>query len=63
VEATTAGLWRSELAGRDYPRIQILTIRELLDGKRPQLPLLVLPTYQQAEKVRPDDGQQELALG
>lgn len=63
VEATTAGLWHSELAGRDYPRIQILTIRDLLDGKRPALPLLVLPTYQQAEVVRPDTGQQELALG
>lgn len=60
VEAATAGFWHSELAGRDYPRVQILTIKELLDGKRPQLPLLVMPTYQQAEKVQQSPGQQAL---
>jgi len=52
LEATTAGVYHSELSGRDYQRIQILTIRELLDTqRRPDLPLLVLPAYQQAERV------------
>lgn len=52
LEATTAGVYRSELSGRDYPRIQILTIRELLEEhRRPDLPVLVLPAYQQAERV------------
>jgi site-specific DNA-methyltransferase (adenine-specific) len=52
LEATTAGVYRSELSGRDYQRIQILTIRELLEEhRRPDLPLLVLPAYQQAERV------------
>ena len=32
LEATTAGVYTSALSGRDYPRIQILTIRELLEG-------------------------------
>lgn len=59
-EATTAGLWHSELAGREYPRIQVITIRELLDGRRPALPLLVMPTYQQAERVQQAPGQAEL---
>ena len=41
-----------ELSGKDYPRLQILTIRELLEEHRkPDLPLLVLPTYQRAERV------------
>jgi len=52
LEATTAGVYHSELSGRDYQRIQILTIRELLEEhRRPDLPLLVLPAYQQAERV------------
>jgi DNA modification methylase len=52
LEATTAGFYTSPIDGRDYPRIQILTIRELLEeGKKPMLPLLILPTYQQAERI------------
>ncbi len=46
-------------SGRDYPRLQILTVRELLEGKRPALPLLVMPTYQQAEVVKESPGQIE----
>jgi site-specific DNA-methyltransferase (adenine-specific) len=52
LEATTAGAYQSALSGREYPRIQILTIRELLEEhRRPDLPVLVLPAYQQAERV------------
>ncbi|HET7676949.1 MAG TPA: hypothetical protein VFK38_03785, partial [Candidatus Limnocylindrales bacterium] len=52
LEATTAGVYTSPISGRDYPRIQILSIRDLLEGgKRPVLPLLLLPTYQQAERL------------
>ncbi len=52
LEATTAGVYTSPIDGRDYPRIQILTIRELLDEhKKPMLPLLILPTYQQGERI------------
>ena len=52
LEATTAGLYTSPIDGRDYPRIQILTIRELLEEhKKPMLPLLILSPYQQAERI------------
>lgn len=52
LEATTAGFYASPIDGRDYPRIQILTIRELLeDHKKPMLPLLILSPYQQAERI------------
>jgi len=52
LEATTAGVYTSALSGRDYPRIQLLTIRELLEEhRRPNLPVLVLPAYQRAERV------------
>jgi len=52
LEATTAGIYTSPISGKDYPRIQIFTIRELLEEhKKPMLPLLILPTYQQAERI------------
>jgi site-specific DNA-methyltransferase (adenine-specific) len=51
-EAATAGIYPSPMDHRDYPRIQILSIRELLEeGKKPLLPVLLMPTYQQAERI------------
>ncbi len=60
LEADTAGLWRSDMWKRDYPRIQILTIADLLSGKKPQLPPFVMPTYQQAPKLVAKADQQGL---
>ena len=37
-EADQADLYRSEGWQRDYPRVQILTIEELLRGAKPDLP-------------------------
>ena len=62
-EAAGAEMFHSELADRDYPRVQIITIRELLDGRKPQIPLLVLPTYQQAEKIDQESPGQEKLFG
>jgi site-specific DNA-methyltransferase (adenine-specific) len=42
VEAATKGFYRSPL-GKDYPRIQILTIEELLQGKKPEIPPWIAP--------------------
>jgi site-specific DNA-methyltransferase (adenine-specific) len=51
-EAAIAGAYHSELSGKDYPRLQILTIRELLEEHRkPDLPLLIMPTFQRAQRV------------
>jgi site-specific DNA-methyltransferase (adenine-specific) len=33
-EAATAGVYHSDLSGRDYQRIQILTVRDLLEEHR-----------------------------
>lgn len=63
VEAAGAGVFYSELSKREYPRVQIFTIRELLDGRRPSLPLLVLPTYQQAERVEKKAAEQQELFG
>lgn len=63
-EAATAGFYHSELTGRDYPRIQILTIRELLEeGRKPDLPLFVASPYQRAERIGEQVDQQRLEFG
>jgi site-specific DNA-methyltransferase (adenine-specific) len=63
-EAAAAGEFYSELSKRSYPKIQIITIRELLDGRKPEIPLLVLPAYQQADRVDPaSPGQVEMFGG
>ncbi len=57
LEATTAGIYR--VWERDYPKIQIPTTRELLEqGRKPNLSLLVSPTFQQARRERERGGEQ-----
>ena len=61
VEAASAGDFYSEVAKRSYPKIQIVTIKDLLDGKKPEIPLLVLPSYEQVDPVdQPSPGQVEM---
>lgn len=40
-EASQKGLYRSRLMNADYPRIQILTIEQILSGKKPNTPTLI----------------------
>jgi hypothetical protein len=58
-EAVEAGFYRSNLMQRDYPRIQILTIRELFDRREPQMPPMFNP-YRLAERRHRDDQQRKL---
>ena len=56
-EALSAGFYRSELWQRDFPKIQIRTVRELLGGNDFELP----PNpgmYQDAQRSRRDDARQ-----
>lgn len=58
--ADTAGVFHSEVWNRDYPKLQLLSIRELLEeGKKAQLPPFVMPTFQQAVKHEPAAGDQQ----
>jgi len=50
--ATTAGFYHSPILVKEYPTIQILSTRELLEEhKKPMLPLLLMPTYSDAERI------------
>jgi len=51
-DAVSAGFYRSQLSGKDYPKIQILTIEELLKGIKPQIPNQISPF----KKATPSEG-------
>ncbi len=57
-EAVAAGYYNSPLVKRDFPKIQILTVEELLNGAEPKLPI-VRGTFKQAERVKDSDAKQK----
>jgi hypothetical protein len=63
LEAVTAGFYHSKLADKDYPKLQIATIRELLDKRLPELPPLLLPAYQSATKSKEIVGEVQNLFG
>jgi site-specific DNA-methyltransferase (adenine-specific) len=61
-EAAAAGVYHSAAWGRDYPRVQILTIEQLLAGAEVKMPQQY-GTFKQAEKIaRPDSAQDKKLL-
>jgi len=61
-EAVSAGSYHSPLWDTDYPKIQILTIEELLQGKAVEMPSATSP-YAQAPKVSKKEEQLPLEGG
>jgi site-specific DNA-methyltransferase (adenine-specific) len=59
-EAVSAGFYRSPMAG-DYPKIQIVTIEQLLRGEGVHMPPN-FTTFKQAERVKQDSGDVNLPL-
>ncbi len=57
--ATKAGIYHWPAFGKDYPRIQIITVQELLDGKRPDMPI-EHGTYTVAFRIRDEVVQMKL---
>jgi site-specific DNA-methyltransferase (adenine-specific) len=51
-EAAEAGFYHSEGTGKDYPRLQVLTVAELLAGKELQHPRLLEVTFKKAPKAK-----------
>jgi len=48
--ADHSGTYSVPLTGNSYPRVQIITVAELLAGKRPNMPPAILPYIQAAPK-------------
>jgi site-specific DNA-methyltransferase (adenine-specific) len=63
-EAAGAGFYHSSYFGRDYPRLQIRTVAELLAGRGIDYPAIGggNVTFKSAQRVRKPTGDQ-LALG
>ena len=61
-EAVTAGSYHAPLWKRDFPKLQILTITDLLNGIEPKMPSTRV-TFKQAQRAEPNDAKQaELGL-
>jgi DNA modification methylase len=60
VEAVSAGYYHSPIWNKDYPKIQILTIDELLHGKTVDMPPLAQTnvTFNKAQKIKSKEGEQ-----
>lgn len=56
-EAAGGGFFHSDLWGRDYPKIQVRTVAQLLSGQSFDLPPRQ-PMYQAAPRVRSAEGRQ-----
>jgi site-specific DNA-methyltransferase (adenine-specific) len=56
-EAVTAGYYHSDFWGRDYPRIQILSIAQLFDGAEVKMPP-ASGTFKEAPKEKKSDENQ-----
>ena len=64
-EAAEAGFYHSDTWNRDYPKVQILTIAELLDGKQIDMPPIqqVNQTFRRAKREKGKDTSQLGLLG
>ena len=49
-DAAAVGLWENPTTGRKYPRLQILTLAEIFQGIRPNIPLMDLNVGKQAKR-------------
>ncbi|MBA4165276.1 MAG: site-specific DNA-methyltransferase [Erythrobacter sp.] len=55
-DAAAVGVWENELTGRRHPRLQIITLAELFQGKQPDIPWVDASVAKQAK--REDTSQQ-----
>lgn len=62
-EAVSAGFYQSRLYNQQCPRVQILTIEELLNGKKIDMPPTAYGTFKKAGRIQKSEGtQSELGI-
>ena len=60
--AAAVGRFESEATGRTYPRLQIITLAELFQGKRPDLPFVDVASVKRAKREDMVKGNLDLDL-
>lgn len=60
--AASAGFYHSDHWGKDYPRMQLLTVEQLLAGQGITYPPTEKLTFKAAPKARAQDGTEQLPL-
>jgi site-specific DNA-methyltransferase (adenine-specific) len=64
-DAVTAGFYESALWGQKYPKVQLVTVAELLAGKKVEMPPIkqVQATFRKAPRaIEKQSGQSELPV-
>lgn len=61
-EAVSAGKFGVSFSKAEFPRIEIITIKELLLGKRPNVPYWTEPYYKEAKKAKTDIAKHQKSL-
>lgn len=63
-EADLSGSYEATFSGRTYPRIQVVTVAALMEGRHPKMPTAILPYLKAAETRRAaPGGPDQLKLG
>jgi len=57
-EASASDLYEAEALGKKFPKIQIITVGELLQGKKIEMPYHAPATFKKAEKFTKKDSEQ-----
>ena len=52
-----SGLYSHPANGQTYPKVQIISVPEILSGKRPALPPILLPYFQAQARVTDDTAE------
>jgi hypothetical protein len=54
--ANHSGSYEHPANGQRYPKVQLVTVRDLLDGTRPKLPLTMLPYFLAQRRPKADEA-------
>ncbi|MGW9502674.1 DNA methyltransferase [Streptomyces albidoflavus] len=59
--ANHSGVYAYPVNGQKYPRVQLITVEDLLHGKRPNIPTAMLPYFQAQRRYA--SGHEQMTLG
>ena len=59
-EAVSAGSYDVRFSNSKFPKVQIMTIEDLLNNKKPEVPLGIMPYYKEAKEAKREEKSQKL---